>query len=690
MMKYLLIAIGLGLTAAPLRADSAGVRLTAEKSWEFKRIGSPSLSPDGRWAVAAVATPNVKENKLESDIWIFATDGSSEQPLTTHAADEKDPVYSPDGRWIAFIAKRDADKAPQLYVLPAQGGEARRVTRVPTGVGELRWFPDSKSVAFVTRVWPELKTWDEQGKRLSEREESKMTARVWDSVPVSSWDVWVDEREAHIYRAPLDGAEPVPLTLPAKVQLTRSIPENDPGRYDISPDGTQLAFVSDSDPKAGKDNADIFLLTIGKSEVKNITASNPASDSFPRFSPDGKSLAYLRQAIPGFYGDTRRLTIVSSSGSNPRILFTDWDRSIGSFVWQSNSDRVYASIDDAGNNRIFELPLSGKPKALTTDKGFTAVNIASNAKKRLVALRSSFIEAPTLVTLDVDKPSDIRKISKINDALQKSIAWGTYESVTYKGANGADIQMWVNYPPNFDPKRKYPVFLLLHGGPHNGITDSMSWRWNAQVWAAQGYVTAWHNFHGSSGFGQAFTDSINPDWYTKPYQDTLGAAAWFQSQSWADPKRMVAGGGSYGGYLASALLGSEHPFQALIAHAAVYNLFTQYAADFGYSERRDGEFWEKPEIFQNVSPHYRAAAFKTPTLVVHGQLDYRVPVTHGIELFQTLQKKGVPSRFVYYPNENHWILKPQNSLFWYKEVSDWINRYAPADAAQSLTSTTVP
>ncbi len=450
MIKYLSITAGLGLAATLVSAAPAGVPLTAEKSWEFKRLGSPSLSPDGRWVVASVATPNVKENKLESDVWLFATDGSSEQALTTHAADDREPVYSPDGRWIAFISKRDADKAPQIYVLSAQGGEAKRITQVPTGAGELRWFPDSKSIAFVTRVWPELKTWEEQGKRLSEREESKMTAKVWDSVPVSSWDVWVDEREAHIYRASLEGGEPVALTLPAKVQLTRAISENDLGRYDISADGTQLAFVSDSDPTAGKDNVDIFLLKLGSTEAKNITANNPASDSFPRFSPDGKSLAYLRQAIPGFYGDTRRLTIVSSSGTNPRILFTDWDRSIGSFVWQETSDRVYASIDDAGQNRLYELPLSGKPKALTQDKSYVSISVAKKAKSRLVALRNSFVEAPTLVTLDAEKPSDIRKISKINDALQKSIAWGTYESVTFKGADGADIQMWVNYPPNFD------------------------------------------------------------------------------------------------------------------------------------------------------------------------------------------------------------------------------------------------
>jgi dipeptidyl aminopeptidase/acylaminoacyl peptidase len=264
-----------------------------------------------------------------------------------------------------------------------------------------------------------------------------------------------------------------------------------------------------------------------------------------------------------------------------------------------------------------------------------------------------------------------------NDAALAGFTKGKVESVTYKGANDADIQMWVIYPPGFDPTKKYPVFLLLHGGPHNGITDAWTWRWNAHVFANWGYVVAWHNFHGSSGFGQDFTDSINPDQLTLPYTDTIKAADWFKAQPWVDADRMVAGGGSYGGYLASVLLGREHPFKALVAHAAVFNSFTQIGSDGGGQKARHYEFWEDPAAFAARSPHTAAANFKTPTLVIHGQLDYRVPVNHGIELFNILQKRGVDSRLVYYPDENHWILKPQNSIHWYGEVRTWVERYAP-------------
>jgi dipeptidyl aminopeptidase/acylaminoacyl peptidase len=248
--------------------------------------------------------------------------------------------------------------------------------------------------------------------------------------------------------------------------------------------------------------------------------------------------------------------------------------------------------------------------------------------------------------------------------------------------------MWVSYPPDFDRGRRYPLFLLIHGGPHNGVTDGMQFRWNAQVFSSWGYVTAWPNFHGSSGFGQTFTDAINPHWDTLPYQDVIAAAEWLAAQRWIDADRMVAGGGSYGGYLTTILLGRPHPFKALVAHAAVYNLYTQYGSDNSFELPRFGGFWEpaQQEYFKSGSPHYAAGNFATPTLVIHGQRDMRVPVNNGIELYQTLLMRGVPTRLLYFPDENHWILKPQNSLYWYAEVRSWLERWiTPAAPLQPAT-----
>ncbi len=271
---------------------------------------------------------------------------------------------------------------------------------------------------------------------------------------------------------------------------------------------------------------------------------------------------------------------------------------------------------------------------------------------------------------------NFRRIETINDDVLANVELGTYESVTYKGANGKDIQMWVHYPPGFDKTKKYPLFLLIHGGPHNGVTNAFTFRWNAQTFASWGYVTAWHNFHGSSGFGQEFTDAINPDWLTLPYEDTKKAAEWFAAKPWIDKNRMVTGGGSYGGYLASILLGREHPFQALVIHAAVFNFYTMMAGDFAVHSTRFGDYWENPSIYKEFSPHYFAGNFNTPSLIIHGQLDYRVPVGQAFELFRILQHRGVDSRLIYYPNENHWILRPQNSIYWYSQVREWIEKYA--------------
>jgi dipeptidyl aminopeptidase/acylaminoacyl peptidase len=278
-------------------------------------------------------------------------------------------------------------------------------------------------------------------------------------------------------------------------------------------------------------------------------------------------------------------------------------------------------------------------------------------------------EPPTLVRIEPGTGA-ATKLSTFNDAILKDLQFGAVESVSYPGANGVPIQMWVVKPPGFDPSKKHALLMLLHGGPHVGVTDEWHWRWNAQVFAGWGYVAAWHNFHGSSGFGLAFADSITRNWADLPYEDT------FRAQPWIDAERMVAAGGSYGGYLATLLLGKPHPFQALVAHAAVFDLYTQIADDYSAQKSRYGEFWERPAEFQAQSPHLLAANFRTPTLIIHNQLDMRVPVSNGFELFNILQNRGVPSKLVYFPDENHWVLKPQNSLYWYATVRDWLERYA--------------
>ncbi len=658
-------------TAAHSQTSIDSAPLSAQAMWQLQRVGAPALSPDGKLVVAPVTRFDIDKNQGLTDLWLLPTAAGGEaRQLTTDAAADTEPRFSPDGKWVAFVSKRGDDKQNQVYVIALAGGEARRVTNVPTGAGSLKWFPDSQRIAFVSAVWTDLATWDEMDKRLKERAESKVSAKVWDKAPFSHWDHFIEDRVPHVYSIGLSGGEPQAITL--RTGWTLSAREWNSDAYDISPDGTELAFAADTDRTGIDSNFDVFVVPSGGGEARNLTTDNPADDFEPKYSRDGRWLAYLRQKIKFFYADKQRLMLVDRRGGTTRNLTEDWDRSVEQPAWSPDSRALYGSIDDGATRRIYRFEVTGgAPRPITRDTSYSRPAFSGST---LVAIRESFSEPPTIVSVN-PRSGAATKLSTFNDAALAKVRFGKVESVTYKGARGDDIQMWAVYPPDFDPAKKYPVYMLLHGGPHNAITDGTQWRWNAQVFAGWGYITTWHNFHGSSGFGQEFTDSINPDGITLPYEDTIKAADHLQSQPYVDANRLAAGGGSYGGFLASTLLGRPHPFKALVAHAAVYDNFTQYGSDYGAEKARFFDHWDKPAEFTRFSPHSSAGSFRTPTLVIHGQLDLRVPVNQGFELFNTLQTRGVPSKLMYFPDENHWILKPQNSLFWYQTTKDWLEKY---------------
>ncbi|MCL4837875.1 MAG: S9 family peptidase [Thermoanaerobaculia bacterium] len=669
---------GLLLAAAASAAAPAAAGpqpLTPETLWKLARVGAPALAPDGSAAAVAVTRYDLEKDKGFTDLWLVPTAGGEARQLTTHEASDSSPLWSPDGKWIAFQSKREGDDEGQIYLLPVAGGEAKRLTRVPTGAFAAKWFPDSQRLAFVSWVWKDLDGWEAQAKRAKERKESKVSARVWDRPLVSWWDHFVDDRDPHVFSISIAGGEPTAITLGTGYSLSQAEPGAD--AYDISPDGAEVAFAADLDATGVDSNFDIFVVPAAGGAARNLTADNPGDDGGPLYSPDGRSLAFGRQTLKGFYADRVRLVLHDRQAGTNRVATEAWDRSVGGLVWTPDGAALYGAIDDAGTTRIYRIDAaSGEPAPVTAERSFSSLALSADGGT-MVALRQSFVEPPTLVRLD-PATGAATQLSTFNDELLAGVAWGAYESVTYTGARSEPVQMWVHYPPGFDRTKRYPLYLLLHGGPHNGVTDAWQPRWNAQLFAGWGYVVAWHNFHGSSGFGQAFADSINPLQSELPYEDTILAAEWFARQPWIDAERIAAGGGSFGGYLASVLLGREHPFQTLIAHAAVYNWYTQYGSDYGAGRRRHGEHWERPEIWQTSSPHFGAGHFDTPTLVIHGQLDMRVPVNHGFELFNTLQNRGVKSRLVYYPDENHWILKPNNSLHWYATCREWLAEFLGA------------
>ena len=677
MHRSLLLALTLVFATSVVAADDSRL-LTAEKMWGLKRLGDPAITPDGVTAVVPVTTYDLKENKGLTDLWLIPVAGGAARQLTADKASDTQPTVSPNGKWIAFVSKRGDDSETQIYVIAVDGGEARRLTSVPTGATAPKWFPDSRRVAFVSEVWPDLVRWEDQGARKKERADSKMTARVWTKAPISYFDHLLDDREPHLFSIAIDGGEPAAITRTSGYFLSKQ--EYDASSYDISPDGLEVAFSAEVDPSGIDSNFDLILLeTCGCKPPRDISKANKADEDSPRYSPDGRRIAFTQKRVQRFYADRSRLMIYDRAAETTVGVTENWNRSVDGLLWERDSRTLLGAIDDAGTRRVYRFRLDGGvPTAVTKASSFGSLALSGNGKG-LVGIRQSFTEPPTLVAIAA-RMGSATKLSTFNDVALAGIDQGKVESVVYKGANNADIQMWVIYPPGFDATKKYPAMMLLHGGPHNGITDAVQWRWNAEVFASWGYVVTWHNFHGSSGFGAEFTDSINPDRITLPYEDTIKAADWLMAKPFIDKERMVAAGGSYGGFLAATLLGREHPFKTLVAHAAVYNSFTQIGADYGAEIERHFNFWEKPEEFAKYSPHTNAGNFKTPTLVIHNQSDLRVPLNHGVELFNTLQKRGVPSKLVYFPDENHWVLKPQNSLFWYQTVRDWIATYAKPGA----------
>lgn len=649
--------------------------LSVDVLWQLSRIGNPTISPDGQYIIAPVTQYDVPEDKGSTQLWLFNQDGKSQRAITAKGLRVSEPVFSPDSRTLAFISQRDKDEVGQVYLLPLDGpGEAQRLTDVPSGVKGLKWV--GKHLYFISSIFP-AKNWQEIAEQLTVDKDNKVSARQWNALPYSSFDHWIDEdREAHVFRIAAKGGSVEAVTLPLNKQLPRS--SQSAASYDIDPSETWIAFNANGWDNQVDPKTDIFLAKIGSGKVENITSANQAPDTNPSFSPDGKTLAFTRQSINGFYADTAKLTLLDLKRRSEKVLADNWDRSVTRFVWTPNSKGFYAAIDDAATRRIFYINASnGKVNAITDATNFSQPAIANDGT--LVAANDSFLYPAKLVSIN-PKNGNRTRLDHFNDDILADVDMGTYESVTYKGYDNQDIQMWVHYPAGFDRSKKYPLMMLIHGGPHNAISDGFHYRWNAQTFASWGYVTAWPNFHGSNSFGQDFADSINPDWKNKSLEDVFKATEWFKQQPWIDDERLVAGGASYGGYLTSIILGQEHPFKALLIHAAVYNMYSQLAADFAVHSPRFGNYWDNPEIYKAISPHYGAANFNTPTLVIHGQLDYRVPVGQGFELFRTLQTRGVESRMIYFPDENHWIMKPNNSIYWYNQVQDWMTRFAEPGA----------
>jgi len=675
----------------PLLSLSAGRPITFDDLIGFGRVSDPQVSPDGEWVAYVVDTYDKASNGRSSRLWLASVEGGENRPLTRTEKRDRSPRWSPDGETLAFLSNRNGSW--QVWTIRPDGGEAMQLTELPVDLASFVWSPDGKWLAFTAEVYPDCHDAARPGavlecskKRDEEKEKSSVKAQLFDRLMIRHWNAWYEGKRSHVFL--------VPAKTGAKATEARDLTPGDwsvppylggAQEYDFSPDGRELAFARNNDAsEATSTNSDVWAVPtaggpstpLGAGEAKRIT-ENPAWDGTPRYSPDGRWIAYVAMARAGFEADRTRLLLYERASGQRKELTPGFDNNVIDYFWAPDSQSIYFTAWVGGYSPIFQVGVGDGAVRAVVEKSTTAGATLTPDGVTLVFARQSF-NRPAEIFRANARTGEMSQVSAVNDAALSALEMNAGESFTVAGAGGTTVQSWVVKPPGFDPAKKYPVVVMIHGGPQVPFTDDFHYRWNAQLFAAPGYIVVMPNPRGSPGWGQQFTDEISGDWGGKAYEDILKVVAEVESWPFADKGRMCAAGGSFGGYMVNWILGHSDRFRCLISHAGVYNLTSEYGATeelwFPEWEFR-GTPWTNKEMYERWSAHNFAANFKTPTLVIHGQLDYRVPMEQGLELFTALQRQGVPSKLLYYPDEGHWILKPQNAELWYRTVQEWLATY---------------
>lgn len=656
--------------------------ITPHDLWAIKRVGNPALSPDGRHAVFPVQQWDIEKNKSSSNLWMVSLASGEVRQLTTAAeTTEEAPMWSPDGTRIAFTSKRGPDENAALYVIPLAGGEAEKILELPSSILFPKWLADGKSIVFVTTAIPELVgKWekadlDAMKKEFKRRKDSKMTAKVTENRQYRYFDHYITDPVAHrLLRVDLASKALTDLT-PGVDRLFLNSGEF---HYDVSPDGKTIALEFNSTAPPFRDylNSDIYLIpTDGSGAMKNVTPENKADDTAPIFSPDSRFVYFKREKVPFYNGQSQKLWRHEIATGKNAPVTEALDYSIGEVRAAADGRTVWLNAEEKGVVPIFRLNADGSGwKAVYSAGTSTGLDVRGDS---VVFVNDTTSRPNEIFTLD-PKTGAARQLTHFNDDFMKGLTLGKVEPYWFKGAGGDDVHGWLVLPPNYDPAKKYPLVQLLHGGPHTMNRDSFSYRWNTQLFAAAGWIVTWVNRHGSTGFGEKFAQSIVNEWGDKPLADIMKSTdLLLQRFPNIDPDRMAAAGASYGGYLAAWILGHTDRFKALVDHAGVNNSYSQFACDVahGFAEVMGGTPWGDVEGLQRNNPMFYARNFKTPTLVIHGEQDYRLPYGNGLELYGALQAQNIPSRLVVFPDENHWVLKPQNAIYWHWEMQNWLAHF---------------
>ncbi|MDQ7007218.1 MAG: S9 family peptidase [Acidobacteriota bacterium] len=672
-LPMLFAASSLALAAAP----EASHPFSVHDMLAMERISDPRPSPDGSRVVFTLRSTDLEANRGRTDLYLVGIDGQGLKRLTTHPGGDWGGRWAPDGETIYFLSTRSGSS--QVWKIAAGGGEAQQVTDLPLDLGNLLISPDGRFLAFSADVFIDCKDMQCTADRLAEREKRKASGRVYERLFIRHWDTWKDGRRSHLFVLPVAGGEPVDVSR----GLDADVPTKPWGGTEeiaFTPDGKGVVFTARD---VGREEAwsvdfDLYLAPLDGSQAPVcLTDDNEAWDTQPVFSPDGRTLAWLAMARPGFEADRFRVKLRTWPEGKTRTLTEGWDRSPGSILFGPGGKTIYAVATHLGQRSIFSIDVAdGKVSELHHEGTVSGLAWAGD---RLLFGLDTLASPVELHTLRPDG-GGLQKITGINDAKVASARMGAYEQFTFEGWNGETVHAYLVKPVDFDATKKYPVAFLIHGGPQGSFGNHFHYRWNPQAYSGAGYAAVMVDFHGSTGYGQAFTDSITGDWGGKPLEDLQkGLAAALARYPFLDGDRVAALGASYGGYMINWIAGNwPDRFTCLVNHDGNLDERMAYydTEELWFPEwEHGGTPWDNPGGYAKHNPVNFVKNWKTPMLVIHGALDYRVVDTQGISTFTALQRRGIPSKLLYFPDENHWVLKPHNSIQWHETVIDWLDRW---------------